>query len=93
MKLEDVPIVGKFVVLLGSIGDLAFHSGAFVFEALWFITSHVDMVYPLLRTLESLANRVPWLPAGLFDDLLTAALIAILLIEVGKLVTSYRSTT
>lgn len=85
VDLEDLPVIGKFVALSGGVLDLLFHSGEFVFLIVDFLLSNVGALTAILRILESLANRIPLLPAGIFDELLTAMLIAFLVVELGKL--------
>lgn len=85
MDLRHVPVVGRLVVWAGSVLDLLFHSGEFVAIAATFLLDNFHLVYSALHTLETLAKRLPWLSPALFDDLVTAALVAILVIEVGRI--------
>lgn len=85
IDLSDVPGVGRLLTLLGAVADLLLNSGEFVFVFVEFLLSNMGLLTAILRTLESLANRIPLLPAGIFDDLLTAALVAFLVIEIARL--------
>ncbi len=84
-ELRQLPVVGRLVVWVGSLLDLLFHSGEFVAIAATFLLDNFHMVYSLLHTLETLAKRLPWLSPAIFDDLVTAALVAIVVIEVGRI--------
>lgn len=85
IDLRDVPVLGRFAIATGGVLDLVLHSGEFVFVVVDFLLANLELVFPIVRTLESLANRVPWLPESVFQGIVTAGLFALLVIEVGRL--------
>lgn len=85
VDLDDIPLLGEVVTLFATFMDLVLNSGEFLFLVINVAVTNIGVLTEILRYLESLAQRVPFLPAGIFDDLLTAVLIALLVLRVATL--------
>jgi hypothetical protein len=79
------PVVGRVVAPATALLDLFLNSGEFVFAVVGFLLENFATIYTAIRALESLANRFAWLPAGVLDDIVTAALVAVFVLEVLRL--------
>jgi hypothetical protein len=88
MDVSDIPVVGRLVAAGGILGDLILHSGELVAFLVVFIVEGVlgspELLVGLLTTLNRLASRVQWLPADLINQAMTAGLIALLVVYVGR---------
>jgi len=88
MNLEDLPVVGRVVGVLGSLGgltDLLLGNGEVVLSLAWAALSMAPDLVPLLLSVERLSARLPWLDAGGVDTLITVAIAASLTYTVVRL--------
>ncbi len=80
MKAEDLPVVGPLFASGFAAGDFILHGGTYVLELVGGVTAVLfgrpELLVGLLGTLDRLAGRLPFVPAGFVDDLLTVALVA-----------------
>jgi hypothetical protein len=90
MELEDLPIVGRLVTVLAFAGDLLVNSGdllvALVFGLGEALITNIDTVVPLLSTVDRLAERLAWIPAGLVEDLLLVGLVALTVVYTARII-------
>lgn len=90
MSWRDLPVVG---FLGGALVDVLAFSGDFLFVILDFLLANALAIFPLLRVVESLAKRLPWLPAQMFEHVVTASLVALLVIYLARLGNDWVSRT
>lgn len=93
IDVEDVPVVGQLVTALGGLLDLLVNSGDMVFVVLDFVIANLEMLLPFARTLESLAQRLPWLPAAPLEQVVTVILIALLVVQIGNVISRFGAQT
>ena len=78
--VTDLPLIGRAVGVVGVALDVLLHGGEFILEIGMLLVTVVlgrpELLVGLLHTLERLAGRWAFLPAGLLGDLGTIALVA-----------------
>lgn len=88
-RLEDL----GGVALLGSVVDLMLHGGAWVLDLLVgaaaVVLGNPELVVGLFATADQLAGRLPWVSTEIFNQLFTAALVAMLAIYLFRLADRY----
>lgn len=97
MDLSDVPIVGRLVAALGVFADVALQGGETI---LWLVVLLVDgilgqpeIMVAILTTLNRLGDKITFLPAETIDTILTAALVAILILYVARWLNNLGNST
>lgn len=90
MSLDDVPVVGQLLVTVGALADVFLQGGEFVIGLLAFALTHVGMLLPIIRYADGLAAVVPFLSSATLGILSNAAIGALLLLNVARVVDSYR---
>jgi hypothetical protein len=85
--LRHLPVVGRLAVWSSALLEIMLSGGDVVFTMVAFLFENVIGVLGILRLVGKLADRLDWLPASVFNELVTAALVAVLFIEVARLTT------
>lgn len=84
MALSDWPVVGRLAALGGVVGDLLLNGGELLVSLGFVLVTHIPEAASLLITLNRLAGRVEWVPTDLVGDLLTAALVVLLVYRLAR---------
>lgn len=90
MEVRDLPVLGKFVAIGTVLFDLVIQSGDMVIVVLWMLLENIELIVPILSTLNRLAADLPSIDEGLVSDLLMVALALYLVYQIIRLVNSFR---
>lgn len=87
-SLRDVPVVGTVLGAGSALVDVVLNGGEFILLVLmWLVDAvlgHPDILLTILFQLDKLGGRVPWVPGGIVDQILTVLLVASLVLTVLK---------
>lgn len=88
MDVSDLPVVGRLVASGGILLDLLLHGGELVSLVVTIIVDGLlgqpELLVSMLLTLYRLGDRVPYIPASAVDTALTAALVMLLVVYIGR---------
>lgn len=87
MALSDLPVVGRVAALGGLVGDLLLNGGDLVVSLGFVLVTHIPEATSLLLTLNRLAGRLEWVPTAFVEDLLTVALVVLLVYRLARFAT------
>lgn len=97
MDVTELPIVGRFATAFLALLDVVLHGGEFIVLIVWFIVDGLlgspELLVSILITLQRLGERIPYIPAGWVDTILTAALVALLVVYLGRLTGTFGETS
>lgn len=97
MDLSEAPVVGRVAGAAVALLDLLLHGGEFLALVVTFVVDGLlgqpELLVSMLLTLYRLGDRIAFLPADVVDQLLTAALVALLVIYLVRWAGSFRTDT
>ena len=97
MDVREIPVVGQLAGALLALVDLLIHGGELLALLVTILVDGLlgqpELLVSLLITLQRLGERIPLLPAGAVDNLLTAALIGLLVVYIARLAGNFRTDT
>ena len=97
MDVTDLPIVGRFAGAFLALLDLALHGGEFLALVVSILVDGLlgqpELLVSILITLQRLGERIPYIPSGWVDTVLTAALVALLVVYLGRLTGAFGDTS
>jgi hypothetical protein len=89
--LKDLPVIGRAVAVIGSVGDLVLTGGDLLLDAamglVLGIVGNPELVVAIISTLKRLAGPLN-LPLALLEQLSYAALVGLAVVYVGRLLQS-----